>query len=70
LRTPSRWAFIKDPVWGIALARTDGSTAHLAAYWRPYVEGAVAYKSVFMTDDASAVAVWVRPCGTELSDAS
>jgi GNAT superfamily N-acetyltransferase len=62
-------AFLQDPVWSVALARPDGSTAHHAAFWRLYVEGALRYSTVFMTDDASAVSVWVPPDGTELSKA-
>ena len=42
---------------------------HHAAYWRLYVEGALRYSTVFMTQDASAVSVWIPPAGTELSDA-
>jgi GNAT superfamily N-acetyltransferase len=63
-------AFLHDPVWSVALARPDGSTAHLAAYWQFYVEGALRYSTVFMTDDASAVSVWIPPGGTELSNAA
>jgi GNAT superfamily N-acetyltransferase len=62
-------AFRQDPVWCVALAKPDGSTAHHAAFWRLYVEGALRYSTVFMTDDASAISVWVPPGGTELSDA-
>jgi GNAT superfamily N-acetyltransferase len=62
-------AFLKDPVWSVALARSDGSTVHHAAYWRLYVEGSLRYSTVFMTEDASAVSVWVPPGGIELSDA-
>jgi len=62
-------AFLHDPVWSVALARPDGTTAHHAAYWRLYVEGAFRYSTVFMTDDASAVSVWIPPDGTELSNA-
>ena len=62
-------AFLHDPVWGVALARPDGSTVHHAAYWQIYVEGALRYSTVFMTDDASAVSVWIPPGGTDLSDA-
>jgi ribosomal protein S18 acetylase RimI-like enzyme len=61
-------AFLDDPVWGVALARPDGSTAHHAPYWRQYVEGALRYSTVFMTDGASAVSVWIPPGGDELSD--
>lgn len=62
-------AFLHDPVWSVALARPDGATAHHAAYWQLYVEGALRYSTVFMTDDASAVSVWIPPDGTELSNA-
>jgi len=62
-------AFLHDPVWGVALARPDGSTAHHAAYWRLYVEGALRYSTVFTMDDGSAVSVWIPPGGTELSAA-
>jgi len=61
-------AFRDDPVWGVALARPDGSTTHVAPFWRFYVEGALRYSTVFTTDDVSAVAVWIPPGGTELSD--
>ena len=60
-------AFLHDPVWSVALARPDGSTAHHAAYWQLYVEGSLRYSTVFMTEGASAVSVWVPPGGTELS---
>jgi GNAT superfamily N-acetyltransferase len=62
-------AFLNDPVWGVALARADGSTDHHAAYWQIYVEGALRYSTVFMIDDASAVSVWIPPGGTDLTDA-
>jgi len=62
-------AFLHDPVWSVALARADGSTAHHAAYWREYVEGALRYSTVFTMDDGSAVSVWVPPGGTDLSAA-
>jgi ribosomal protein S18 acetylase RimI-like enzyme len=62
-------AFLADPVWGVALARPDGSTDHAWPFWRAFVEGALDYSTVFMTDDASAVAVWIPPGGEEMSDA-
>jgi len=62
-------AFLDDPVWGVALARPDGSTAHHGPYWRLYVEGSLRYSTVFLTEDASAVSVWIPPGGTQLSDA-
>lgn len=61
-------AFLHDPVWGVALARPDGATDHHAAFWRLYVEGALRYSTVFMTEGGSAVSVWIPPDGTELSN--
>ena len=54
-------AFATDPVWGVALARPDGSTAHHTAYWNLFVEGALRYSTVFVADDDSAVALSIRP---------
>lgn len=65
-------AFLADPVWGLALARPDGSTAHARDFWRQYVRGALRYSTVFLTEgingEAAAVAVWLPPGGDELSD--
>ena len=52
-------AFLHDPVWSVALARPDGSTTHHAAYWQLYVEGSLRYSTVYLTEDASAVSVWI-----------
>jgi GNAT superfamily N-acetyltransferase len=62
-------AFADDPVWGAALARPDGSTAHHGSYWRLFVEGAVPQGMVFRSDDNAAVAVWIPPGGEEMSEA-
>ncbi len=61
-------AFAHDPVWSVALARPDGSIGHHEVFWRVAVEGALRYSTVFMTDGASAVSVWIPPGGTELSN--
>ena len=62
-------AFATDPVWGVAIARPDGSTEHHAAYWRPWVEGAIRHSGVYLNDDATAVSVWVPPGCDEMSEA-
>lgn len=62
-------AFELDPVWGFALARPDGSTAHHVAFWRLFVEGAMPHGMVFRSDDDAAVAVWIPPGLEEMSDA-
>lgn len=61
-------AFRHDPVWGVALEADDGSEAHLLAYWRTYVEGALRYDTVFAGAGAGTVSVWIPPGGSELSD--
>jgi GNAT superfamily N-acetyltransferase len=61
-------AFLGDPVWSVALARPDGSTAHHAPFWRIYVEAAVGYGSAFMTEDAIAVATWTPPGEVDLTN--
>ncbi|MEO7147745.1 MAG: GNAT family N-acetyltransferase [Terrimesophilobacter sp.] len=61
-------AFTTDPVWGVALARPDGSTDHCAAFWRPYVEGAMRHSSVYLAEGASAVAVWLPPGCDEMTE--
>lgn len=60
-------AFAADPVWGVALTRPDGGTDHRAAYWRPYVEGALRFSSVYLSDEGSAVAVWLPPGEDEMT---
>ncbi len=62
-------AFATDPVWGVALARPDGGMNHCAAFWRPYVEGAMLHSSVYLADDASAIAIWVLPGCDEMTKA-
>ncbi|MBA2380532.1 MAG: GNAT family N-acetyltransferase [Chloroflexi bacterium] len=60
-------AFASDPVWGPALARVDGRPVELEPYWRLFVDGAVRFGTVRMTDDGSAVSVWLPPGASELS---
>ena len=61
-------AFAADPVWGVAIARPDGSTNHHGAFWRPYVEGAMRHSGVYMNDEASAVSMWIPPGSDEMND--
>lgn len=61
-------AFATDPVWAVALGRPDGRTDHHRPYWRLFVEGALRYRTVFVTDGGEAVSVWLPPDGTELTD--
>ena len=63
-------AFADDPVWSVALARSDGSTGHLAGYWRIFVAAAQAQGGVWLLDGGAAVSVWIPPDGVELDPAS
>lgn len=61
-------AFATDPVWELALRRADGSTEHHAPYWSLFVDGAMRYGTLTVAPDLGAVAVWLPPGGTELTD--
>jgi GNAT superfamily N-acetyltransferase len=63
-------AFRDDPVWAVALARTDGRTDHHQAYWRLFVSDAVDLGEVRLAGDGAAVAVWIPPGATEVSPAT
>jgi GNAT superfamily N-acetyltransferase len=62
-------AFRDDPVWSVALARADGTTDHVAPYWRRFVAAAIDQGSAWLLDEGAAVAVWVPPGGAELPEA-
>lgn len=61
-------AFRDDPLWSWAMRRDDGSTEHHAALWRIFVEGAVRYPTTWVVGDGDAVAVWIPPGGSEMSE--
>ena len=61
-----RLAFDDDPIWSVALRRSDGSTPDLRPYWRLFVDGAARHGTVFTTQDTSAVSVWLPPGRDEL----
>jgi ribosomal protein S18 acetylase RimI-like enzyme len=60
-------AFAADPVWAVALSRSDGRTDHHQPYWRLFVEGAAEHETVFILDGGAAVSVWLPPAASELS---
>ena len=61
-------AFRDDPIWSVALERSDGKTEHARRFWQLFVEGAVRYSTVYLADDASTVAVWLPPGAKDLTD--
>ena len=62
-------AFARDPLWGHALARPDGSTAHHAEFWRLFVAGATRYPCTWLTGGGEAASIWIPPGGTEMTPA-
>jgi GNAT superfamily N-acetyltransferase len=62
-------AFADDPIWSVALRRSDGSRIDDEAYWRLFVEGGLRFGTTRMTTDGAAVAVWLPPGEDELSAA-
>jgi GNAT superfamily N-acetyltransferase len=63
-------AFASDPVWSVALARSDGRTDHHAGYWRFFVADAIEQHGVRLADGGAAVSVWVAPGDEELRPAT
>ena len=61
-------AFARDPLWSHALASPDGTTEHHARFWRLFIEGAMPYSWVWVTDGGEAASVWIPPGGTEMND--
>jgi ribosomal protein S18 acetylase RimI-like enzyme len=61
-------AFSSDPVWGAVLAQPDGQIDLATGFWQFYVDGAMRYSTVLVTDDLSAVAAWIPPGGIEMSE--
>lgn len=61
-------AFRHDPVWGVALEAPDGATDHLRRFWRVYIDGGRRYETVFASEGAGTVSVWIPPGGTEVSE--
>jgi GNAT superfamily N-acetyltransferase len=57
-------AFATDPLWSWAFPDPD----HLAVWWRFYIGSALRYPSVWIKGEYAAVAVWIPPDGTELTE--
>jgi ribosomal protein S18 acetylase RimI-like enzyme len=57
-------AFTSDPLWGWVFPNPQD----LAAYWRFYLRSALRYPSVWVSGEYDAVAVWIPPGGSELTE--
>jgi ribosomal protein S18 acetylase RimI-like enzyme len=61
--------FAADPVWGVwTFPEVADRTPLLKEFWAPYVSAAHKYEGVVVTDDLSAVALWVPPGTPELDE--
>ena len=60
-------AFANDPLWARALAQPDGGTEHGELFWSIFVEGALRYPWVWLTEGSEATSVWIPPGGTEMT---
>jgi GNAT superfamily N-acetyltransferase len=58
-------AFQDDPLWG-QWAFPD--TRDLAVWWRLYIHSALRYPCFWVRGDCAAVALWIPPGGTELTE--
>jgi GNAT superfamily N-acetyltransferase len=61
-------AFADDPIWGVALRRSDGTAIDVGAYWRLFIEGGLRFGTTRVSTDGAAIAVWLPPGEDELSD--
>ncbi len=57
-------AFTNDPLWGWVFPDPHG----LAVYWRFYLRSALRYSWVWVSGNYAAVAVWIPPGGSELTE--
>ena len=62
-------AFHDDPTWGWAFPDEACRQEQYSVFWRFMIEGALRYPWVLRTHAFEAVAVWIPPDGTELSEA-
>jgi len=60
-------AFAEDPTWSWAFPDPQRRAAQYTVLWRLIVEGAMRYRTVWLTGGATAASVWVPPGGTDLS---
>ncbi len=61
-------AFYDDPTWSWAFPDPELRREHMLAFWGLMIGGALRYPWVLRTDGYAAVAVWIPPGGTELSE--
>lgn len=61
-------AFFHDPVWGPAFPDPGRRAAQAGALWRLFATSALRYPWLLVTENVEAVALWIPPGGTELTE--
>jgi GNAT superfamily N-acetyltransferase len=61
-------AFHHDPTWSWAFPDPVARPHQYRKWWGLFVDGALRYDVSWLADDGAAVAVWLPPGGSELSD--
>ena len=61
-------AFYDDPLWAWAFPDPEARRDQHGQLWRLFVEGAARFPNSWFSADHNAVAIWVPPGGSELSE--
>ena len=61
-------AFYRDPLWGWAFPDDERRLEQHRSVWGMFVHAAIRYPWVRMNASSTAVALWIPPSGTELTD--
>lgn len=61
-------AFYDDPTWSWAFPDPDTRIDHHRLWWGLFMDSALPYGCVWMTEDGDAAALWIPPGEPELSD--
>lgn len=61
-------AFYDDPAWSWAFPEPSLRAEQQRRLWTLFVEGAMRYPYVWLTEGNTATSVWIPPDGTEFSD--
>jgi GNAT superfamily N-acetyltransferase len=61
-------AFHRDPIWSWAFPDGERRLEQHRALWGLFVDAAIRYPGVRMNDSSTAVALWIPPGGSELTE--
>jgi len=61
-------AFLEDPTWSWGFPAPEHRLDQLRQFWGLLLHSAIPYRSVYLSDDGGAAAVWIPPGLPELTD--